>query len=210
VDNKQTSVLELHRHHFQSDAVCVVAQIDEPRFGTGGSTCRRRLLETKTAMLNDVARAFTSYPMLGCRASPSEIHTSSLAILSDNISRRAASSDLDVMRRKGRDRPPSLPLLSKPLTRCARRSSVAGESRGESGSSGALLGGAFRAVRFDPYARHVRSEPHSLLYEAAFSFVDALTRVAQPLQVLVDRFDSLPRLNVTEGVAPLLPSLQDR
>ncbi len=37
-------------------------------------------------MLDDVARAFTRYPVLGCGASPSQIHGRNLLILSDNIS----------------------------------------------------------------------------------------------------------------------------
>jgi hypothetical protein len=66
--------LELDRHHFQSDAIGVIAEVEPPRIGLRRSVSGRALLEAQAAMFNDVARAFTRDPVLGGGASPSEAH----------------------------------------------------------------------------------------------------------------------------------------
>lgn len=88
MDYQEALVLKFDRHHLQREPLCVIAEKDEPRIGADGSIGGRVLLESQATMLDDVARAFTGYPVLGRGASPLQIHTGSLAVLSDNISSR--------------------------------------------------------------------------------------------------------------------------
>jgi hypothetical protein len=69
VDHEQSVVLELDRHHLQCDSLFVVAEKDEPWAGALRRTSRRILLEAKAAMVDDVAGAFTRYPVRSRRPS---------------------------------------------------------------------------------------------------------------------------------------------
>ncbi len=86
MDDQQAPLLELNGHDLERYAPFVVAQVDQARFGAGGSLCRRRLLETQTGVLDDMAGTMPRYPMPRRRASPSDVHTSTVSIMSDNIS----------------------------------------------------------------------------------------------------------------------------
>jgi hypothetical protein len=86
VDHQQVSVIELNRHHLKRNLISIVAEVDKAQIGTCGTTGGRWLLETQTAMLDDVARAITRFPMSGSGTSPSDLHGRRLTILSDNIS----------------------------------------------------------------------------------------------------------------------------
>jgi hypothetical protein len=86
VNDQQSVVLELDCHHLQRDSFLVIAEKDESQTGFLRGLGGWVLLEAQAAMLDDVAGAFTRYPMLGGGASPSQIHGCNLLILSDNIS----------------------------------------------------------------------------------------------------------------------------
>jgi len=64
VDDQQASVIEFDRHHFQSNTLPVVPEVHQPRLGAGRRSDRRRLLESQTGMLDDVANPLPSDPML--------------------------------------------------------------------------------------------------------------------------------------------------
>ena len=79
-------VLKFDRHHLQRDPLLVIAEKDKSQADILGKISRRVLLEAQTAMFDDMAGAFTRYPVLGCGTSPPQIHACNLLILSDNIS----------------------------------------------------------------------------------------------------------------------------
>lgn len=84
-------MVELNGHDLERYSVRVIPEIDEPRVQTRRRSGWRVLLEDETAMLDDVARSFMGDPVPGRRASPPEIHSARLTILSDNISHRTAN-----------------------------------------------------------------------------------------------------------------------
>jgi hypothetical protein len=70
VNHQQAVVIELDRHHLQSNPILVIAEEDEPRASVRWSLAGRVLLEAQTTVLDDVARALTGYSVLGRGASP--------------------------------------------------------------------------------------------------------------------------------------------
>jgi hypothetical protein len=73
VDHHQFVVFELDRYYLQRHSLRVIAEVNESSNEPQRTAIGRSLLEAKAAVLNDVARAFTRYPMLGRGASPAEI-----------------------------------------------------------------------------------------------------------------------------------------
>jgi len=94
MDHHQPLAFELDRHHLQRNPFSIVTQEDKPRACADRRLSGWFLLEPQTALLDDVARAFTGYPVLGCRACPFQIHTAKLYILSDNISSETIRAQL--------------------------------------------------------------------------------------------------------------------
>lgn len=73
MDHQEAFVLELDRHYLKRRPICIVSKEDESKIRAGWSTNGRILFEAEAAMLDDVARAFMGYPMLGCGTSPREV-----------------------------------------------------------------------------------------------------------------------------------------
>lgn len=70
VDHQQTLIDELDRHHLQGNSIRVITEIDKPTVSAVWSANRGPLLKAEAAMLDDIARLITAYPMLSCRTSP--------------------------------------------------------------------------------------------------------------------------------------------
>jgi hypothetical protein len=64
MDHQQSFVREFDPHHLQSNSSRVISKPHDTWVAAIGSADRRHLLETKAAVLDDVARSLMGYPML--------------------------------------------------------------------------------------------------------------------------------------------------
>jgi len=81
VNHQQTLVSDLGHHHLQIIPIRIITKVDKPDTSADGRVDRWRLPKAKATVLDDIARLPTSYPMLGCGASPLQC---GLANSSDN------------------------------------------------------------------------------------------------------------------------------
>jgi len=86
VDHQQAAVIELDRHDLQRRSLRVLTEEDESHAGPSLRIVWWPLLEAQAAVLDDIAGAVTGDSVLGRGASPSQIHSRNIIVLSDNIS----------------------------------------------------------------------------------------------------------------------------